>query len=169
LPQFWNRAALGFRPSPKIFALFDLPARLLRQSGGSLFCRRRERFLLNTPLVKPGHSPALVLVGWFLITAPVTNHGAIIYQDAPLSQWNKMSHFDSESDCDSARKDLIQDSQDQVELAPDSVADADTKENANNSLNEALASQCVDDKDPQLQGTKLPKLAGPSSIQGPTR
>jgi hypothetical protein len=115
--------------------------------------------------VKPGHSPALVLVGWFLITAPVTNHGAIIYQDAPLSQWNKMSHFDSESDCDSARKDLIQDSQDQVELAPDSVADADTKEHANNALDEALASQCVADDDKRLQGTKLPELVGPGTIR----
>lgn len=106
-----------------------------------------------------------MLVGWFLITAPVTNHGAIIYQDAPLTQWNKMSHFDSESDCDSGRKDLIQDSQDEVELAPDSVADEDTKQHANNALNEALASQCVADDDPRLQGSKLPQVMGPGMIK----
>jgi hypothetical protein len=145
-------------------------ARPVAATIGRVFFRRRgARFLLKKSVVNPGHRAALALVGWFLITAPVTNHGAIIYQDAPLLQWTKVDHFGAESDCDAARKELIQDSQDQVELAPDSVADADTKENANNSLNEALASQCVDDKDPQLQGTKLPKLAGPSSIQGPTR
>jgi hypothetical protein len=115
--------------------------------------------------VKPSHRAALALVGWFLITAPVTNHGAVIYQDAPLSQWSKMSHFDAESDCEAARKDLIQDTQDEVELAPDSVADADTKENANNALNEALASQCVADDDQRLQGSKLPQLVGPSMIK----
>ncbi len=111
----------------------------------------------------------LALVGWFLITAPVTNHGAIIYTDAPLSQWTRRHHFDSESDCDTARKDLVQDSQDEVELAPDSVADQDTKQNANNALNEALASQCVADDDSRLQGPRLPGLVGPRVIHGLTR
>jgi hypothetical protein len=133
--------------------------------GRALFYRRGGRFLLKISVVSSGHRAAIALVGWFLISAPVSNHGAIIYQDAPLSQWTKVQHLDSEADCDAARKDLIQDSQDEVELAPDSVADADTKEHANNVLNEALASECVADDDPRLQSSKLPQVLGPGMIK----
>lgn len=115
--------------------------------------------------MRQSHRAALALVGWFLITAPITDHGAIIYQDAPLTQWTKTHHFNSESDCDAARKDMIQDTQDRVELAPDSAADEDTKQDANYALNQALASQCVADDDPRLQGTKLPQLVGPNMIR----
>lgn len=107
------------------------------------------------------HAAALALVGCYLMTAPVADRGAIIYQDAPLTQWTKAQHFESESDCEARRKQTIVDSQDQVELAPNSVADEDTKRETNVALNEALASQCVNDDDPRIADSKAPQTVPP--------
>ena len=53
--------------------------------------------------MKPRHAAALALVGWYH-DPPATDQGAIIYQDALLSQWTKALHFDSEADCEAKRK-----------------------------------------------------------------
>jgi hypothetical protein len=108
------------------------------------------------------HAAALALVGWFLMTAPVSEQGAI-HQDAPLSEWTKASHFDSESDCDVWRKEKIRDSEDEVELAPKSEADEDGKQDADKDLNAALVSQCVADDDPRLTGGNVP--GGPTVLR----
>jgi hypothetical protein len=101
------------------------------------------------------HAAALALVGWYLMTAPVTEQGAI-NQDAALSEWTKASHFDAESDCDARRKEKIRDSEDEVELAPKSEADEDGKRDADKDLNAALVSQCVADDDPRITGSNFP-------------
>jgi len=94
------------------------------------------------------------------MTAPVADQGAIIYQDAPLSQWTKTLHFDAESDCRARRQEKIKDSEDEVELAPSSEADEDGKRDAKNALDAALASQCVADDDPRISGSSSPLEPG---------
>lgn len=108
------------------------------------------------------HAAALVLVGWYLITAPVTEQGAI-HQDAPLTEWTKALHFDSESDCDARRREKIRDSEDEAELAPKSDVDEDAKRDADNNLDAALTSQCVPDNDPRISGGNTP--LGPSFLR----
>jgi hypothetical protein len=102
------------------------------------------------------HTAALALVGWYLITAPVSDHGAIIYQDAPLSQWTKSLRFNSESDCEAKRQEVIDDSQNAVALVPDSDVDEDSKRDATNAVNQALVSRCVEDDDPRLSSSGVP-------------
>jgi hypothetical protein len=108
------------------------------------------------------HAAALALVGWFLMTAPVSEQGDL-HQDAALSEWTKASHYDSESECDTRRKEKIQDSEDEVELAPKSEADEDGKRDADRDLNAALVSQCVADDDPRLTGSNFP--VGPNTVR----
>ncbi len=105
------------------------------------------------------HAAALALVGWFLMTAPVADQGAIIYQDASLSDWKKAEHFDSENDCEARRREVIMDSQDAAALAPNSEVDEDAKQEAANAVNEALVSRCVADDDPALKNT-VPEMPG---------
>jgi hypothetical protein len=113
--------------------------------------------------MKLHHAAALTLVGWYLITAPTADQGAIIYQDAPLSQWTKAQHFDSETGCDTGRQQLINNSQEALALVPDSEVDEDDKRDASNAVNHALASQCVADNDPRVQSTDV--NVGPSLLK----
>jgi hypothetical protein len=113
--------------------------------------------------MKLHHTAALALAGWYLMTAPVSGQGAIIYQDAPLSQWTKSLHFNSESDCDAKRQEVIDNSQDAVALVPDSEVDQDNKRDAADAVKQAMASQCVADDDPRLSGSGAP--VGPGSLR----
>ena len=97
------------------------------------------------------------------MTAPVSGQGAIIYQDAPLSQWTKSLHFNSESYCDAKRQEVIDNSQDAVALVPDSEVDQDNKRDAADAVKQAMASQCVADDDPRLSGSGAP--VGPGSLR----
>ena len=97
------------------------------------------------------------------MTAPVSGQGAIIYQDAPLSQWTKSLHFNSESDCDAKRQEVIDNSQDAVALVPDSEVDQDNKRDAADAVNQAVVSRCVGDDDPRLSSSGAP--VGPGSLR----
>jgi hypothetical protein len=103
------------------------------------------------------HAAAFVLVGWFLMTAPVANQGSIIYQDASLSEWKKAEHFDSEPECEARRREVIADSQDAAALVPKSEVDEDARQDAANAVNQALVSRCVADNDPAI-GNTAPEL-----------
>jgi hypothetical protein len=109
------------------------------------------------------HTAALVLVGWYLITAPVSDHGAIIYQDAPLSQWTKSLRLNSESDCEAKRQEAIDNSQDSVALVPNSEVDEDSKRDAANAVNQAVVSRCIADDDPRLSSSGVP--VGPDVLR----
>jgi hypothetical protein len=113
--------------------------------------------------MKLHHTAALALVGWYLMTAPVSDQGAIIYQDAPLSQWTKSLHFDSESDCDSKRQEAIENSQDASALVPNSEVDEDNRQDAADVVKQAVASRCVADDDPRLLSSGSP--VGPGSLK----
>jgi hypothetical protein len=113
--------------------------------------------------MKPRHAAALALVGWYLMTPPVSDHGAIIYQDAPLSQWTKAQLFDSESDCEAKRKEAITDSQEAADLVPDSDIDKDDKQDATDAASQTEVSRCVAADDPAL-GSSAPSL-GPSVLK----
>jgi hypothetical protein len=114
--------------------------------------------------MKLHHTAALALVGWYLMTAPVSDQGAIIYEDAPLSQWTKTLRLDSESDCEAKRQEAITNSQDAVTLSPDSEVDEDSKRDASNSLDQAMVSRCVADNDPRILGDSSKSL-GPGVLR----
>ncbi len=100
--------------------------------------------------MKRRHAAALALVGWYLMTAPVSNHGAIVDQDAPLSEWTKGQLFDTESACEAERRQAITDSQEAAALVPDSDVDKDDKQDATDTATQTLISRCVDSNDPAL-------------------
>jgi hypothetical protein len=110
--------------------------------------------------MKLHHTAALALAGWYLMTAPVSDQGAIIYQDAPLSQWTKSLRFDSESDCDAKRQEVVDDSKDAVALVPNSEVDEDNRRDAANAVNRAVVSRCVADDDPSLLSSGVPAEPG---------
>ncbi|MGA9722930.1 MAG: hypothetical protein WBQ86_10765 [Candidatus Binatus sp.] len=113
--------------------------------------------------MKRRHAAAIALVGWYLMTAPVSDQRTIIYQDAPLSQWEKAESFDSESHCEAKRRVIITDSQEAVALAPNSEVDEDTRQGAANAFNQAVVSRCVAADDPAL-GNNTPRL-GPGLLK----
>jgi hypothetical protein len=130
-------------------------------------------FLKN---MKRYHAAALTLVVWYLMTAPVSQTGGAIDQDAPLSEWKKTQTFDSESDCADQRREAIRDSQDAVTIAPDSVGDesvggsiggneGDAKKDAATALDKAVASRCVADDDPNLINNSLTRQLGPGLLK----
>jgi hypothetical protein len=50
--------------------------------------------------MKPRHAAALALVGWYLMLPPaVPNDPDKVDSSAPLSQWEVMTTFDSQSQC----------------------------------------------------------------------
>jgi hypothetical protein len=98
------------------------------------------------------HAAALSIAGWFLMTAPLSNQGTVVDQSAPLSEWKKARHFASEQECDAERQENINDSQDEMELAPNSEIDS-SKGEANVALSAAMASQCIADNDPRIANT----------------
>jgi hypothetical protein len=121
------------------------------------------------------HTAALTLIGWYLMAAPVAEHGGAIDQDAPLSQWKKVEHFDLQSDCDAQRQEEIHNSQDAAAVAPPSIGDdrsvddnpraEDVKEDTANALDRAVTSRCVADNDPKLGGKSLPEMLGPGLMK----
>lgn len=94
------------------------------------------------------------------MTAPVSDQGVIIYEDAPLSQWTKSLRFNSESDCDAKRQEVIDNSQDSVALVPNSEVDEDSKRDAAKAVNQAVVSRCVADDDPRLSSSGVPVETG---------
>ena len=53
--------------------------------------------LLEGVIVKPLHSTAYLLVGWYLIVPPPLSHDARLH---PLSDWAVRGVFRTEKDCD---------------------------------------------------------------------
>lgn len=113
--------------------------------------------------MKRRHAAALALVGWYLMTAPVSDHGAIVDQDAPLSEWSKAQLFDTESACEAERQQAITDSQEAAALVPDSDVDKDDKQEATDTVHQTIVSRCVDSNDPAL-GNNGPSM-GPSVLK----
>jgi len=93
---------------------------------------------------------AISIAGWFLMTAPITNQG--VDQSAPLAEWKRAKHFDSETECDSERRDAIRATQDQSALAPNSEIDQDNKRDTGVALDEAVSAQCIADNDQRISG-----------------
>jgi hypothetical protein len=60
--------------------------------------------------MKLRHTAALALVGWYLMTPPITLKGladpkaTLIDGSAPISQWSQESSFDSAEKCEQERK-----------------------------------------------------------------
>jgi len=48
--------------------------------------------------MKPRHSAALVLVGWYLMVPPMYEHQRID-ENVPLSEWKVMDSFDTAAEC----------------------------------------------------------------------
>jgi hypothetical protein len=57
--------------------------------------------------MKPRHAAALALVGWYLMTPPLTGSSGIATQ-APLTQWTVIgSSYPSEEKCQQAKQDML--------------------------------------------------------------
>jgi len=55
--------------------------------------------------MKPFHAAPLVLIAWYLMIAPSTK--GTMNLDAPVSQWKHSESFDSQPDCEAARKQIV--------------------------------------------------------------
>jgi hypothetical protein len=53
--------------------------------------------------LKPRHSAALALLGWYLMLPPVTSDGRT-QKDAPLSRWYIFSSFETKEECEQVRQ-----------------------------------------------------------------
>ncbi len=97
--------------------------------------------------MKISHAAALVLVGFYLITPPVTESGLGISIDPHLSLsiWDIQGTFDTKEECEKQRAQLKEDNP--APTGPWHRADADR-----NSQAEALRNgQCVSTGDPRLK------------------
>lgn len=104
------------------------------------------------------HVAAISIAGWFLMTAPMTSQG--VDQTAPLNEWKKAHHFDSEPDCDAERRDSINAAQDEAELAPNSDVDQGNKQDTSAAMDAAVSAQCIADNDPRITGKGVEDAVG---------
>jgi hypothetical protein len=76
---------------------------------------------------------AAAVIGWILILAPSKNHKMKV--DAPLNEWKQSASYDSQGDCEAARKQIVA-----VATAVGSTAPAGS-----------VWAMCLDGNDPRLK------------------
>jgi hypothetical protein len=54
------------------------------------------------------HAAAFALVGWYLLTPPMSPDAKKIDSDQPLSKWNHSASFDLAKECEATRINLYQ-------------------------------------------------------------
>jgi hypothetical protein len=71
-------------------------------------------------LMKPRHTAALALVGWYLMVPQVINTtgGYLADFNSPLSRWAVNSVFDSASECDPMQTGVVLKGQSDMKKAP---------------------------------------------------
>jgi hypothetical protein len=57
--------------------------------------------------MNPRHAAALALVGWYLMSPPLSPDGKRVVGYAPLSEWQIGESFDSAAECEQALSDGI--------------------------------------------------------------
>ena len=53
--------------------------------------------------MKPRHTAALALVGWYLLVPPLVNAPYKVDTEAPLTGWKVYQTFDTRDECDKSR------------------------------------------------------------------
>ncbi len=56
--------------------------------------------------MKPRHTTALALVGWYLMMPPLDERGKVD-KSAPVSQWTILQGFDTARNCEAARAEFL--------------------------------------------------------------
>ena len=110
---------------------------------------------------KPHHAAPLALVVWYLVIPPIGPDNKVDAH-APLSQWRRGVHFDSEKQCDDSLKDAIENpmTPDEYQAAVEATRKAKMHPLSKSEMKKRTAeSLCVADDDPRLK-TK-PKSASP--------
>ena len=94
------------------------------------------------------HAVALALVGWYLMTPPLSGRpGAYVVSDgAALSQWHIDQSFDSAIECEQARIDHVASERYIAEKAGHPNPGEDVL------VRDAMTSQCIATNDPRLKG-----------------
>ena len=103
--------------------------------------------------MKPLHTTALALLVWYLMIPPIGADNKVDAH-APLSQWRKGVHFDSEKECDDSLKDAIQNpmTPDEYQAAAKSTRKAKMNPLSKSEMTKRTAeSQCVAADDPRLK------------------
>jgi hypothetical protein len=105
--------------------------------------------------MKARHAAVLALLGWYLITAPVSDQGAVIHSDAPLSQWEKVTvgvggkalSFDTKDECEAKIQQEIIDTQGAA-----SIAAPEDQQMVASALKQLQIARCISSDDPSLKG-----------------
>ena len=96
--------------------------------------------------MNPRHAAALALVGWYLITPPLSSDGKRVVGYAPLSGWSIGQSFDSATECEHARIEQVTSARYVAEKARD-------PDPSNSVLVlDASLGKCVATNDPRLKG-----------------
>jgi hypothetical protein len=125
--------------------------------GGSSFCFC-ERITLQIVSVKRHSAAALALVGWYLMTPPLTPKGVfdssatLVDGSAPISQWSVSRSFDSAERCEQAREAAENVLKQAVKKNPDLLGDRDPKRRLETmGILAAAIAKCIATDDPRLK------------------
>ena len=103
--------------------------------------------------MKPRHATALAIVAWYLMIPPIGIDNKVD-PHAPLSQWRKGVHFDSEKECDDSLKDAIENpmTPDEYQAAAEATRKAKMHPLSKSEMKKRTAkSECVAGDDPRLK------------------
>jgi hypothetical protein len=100
--------------------------------------------MIRSPRVRPCHSAATVLLGWYLLLPPGQTGGGgdvVVDAEAPIGRWKSSHAYDSAAECERAKESMLK----------SLGALAESKNRGERTTLTALPlSQCVASDDPRL-------------------
>ena len=115
--------------------------------------------LLEGVIVKPLHSAAYLLVGWYLMVPPVSPYNGEAYSHASVRSWTRIgTSFNSAADCEKAKEKSQKNVQDAEERGLETAArmDANPGAQALAGYEAARHMKCVSKDDPRIKGIAIP-------------
>jgi hypothetical protein len=110
--------------------------------------------------MKPRHAAVLALVGWYLMTPPLSGRPGsyVVSRGIPLSQWRVEQSFDSATECEQARLENVAKVRQLVEKAGHQNPGDDVL------VQDAALGKCISTDDPRLKGNQDPRITKPAPV-----
>ena len=96
------------------------------------------------------HTSALALVGWYLMTPPISTSGSL-NTDGPLSAWVEDSAHDSASACEQMKAEMLYATAAARSLFPDSAENKHGRATLALNNDRYLNARCIATDDPRLK------------------